>query len=230
MTGTDDVHRAAKTIAGSRPPPWFVGTVRMVVNGMRGNNDTRACYPTRKALRDRLKKVQRGAELLAREFNEGYRRNEERYAVVAHLLVSGLDQQTINVLADVVPKLAHCVASAAPVRDGKGRDKTFPNPDALSPHEQCAGLVTWGWHNLRHTRPPHTSEELHRACEAVWQAAGLARPHFGNNLTGWRPHLEATERNLSNALPAANASQSFRLFWDSLNGMADLHPKEGNAS
>jgi hypothetical protein len=174
--------------------------------------------------------VRRGAELLAREFNEGYWRDVERYAVVAHLLAAGLDQQTINALALVVPKLANCAASAAPIRDGKGRDKTFPNRDAQSPHEQCAGLVTWGWYYLRRTRPPHTSEETHKACEAVWEATGLTRTHFGNNLTGWRPHLETIERNLSNGLPAAGASRSFRLFWDSLNGMADPHLNEDNAS
>jgi hypothetical protein len=230
MTSDDAIHRVAEAIAGAQPLPSWVETVRMVVNGVRGNYAIRTKYPKRKTLRRRLEYVRRGAELLAGEFNEGYRRDENRYAVIAHLVAAGLDQQTIIALALALPKLADCVASAAPIRDGKGSDKTFPNPDALSPHEQCAGLVTWGWYHLRGTRPLHTSKEAHSACEAVWEATGLPRTHFGNTLTGWRPHLETVERNLSNALPAAGATPSFRLFWDSLDAMADLHRNEDNAS
>ena len=159
MTGTDDVHRAAKTIAGSRPPPWFVGTVRMVVNGMRGNNDTRACYPTRKALRDRLKKVQRGAELLAR-IQRGL--SAQRRAICSGGAFAGFPGLTSR-RSMCWPMWCRSWRIVWHLRLQSGTAKVatrLSKSRCPFPHEQCAGLVTWGWHNLRHTRPPHTSEEI----------------------------------------------------------------------
>jgi hypothetical protein len=141
-------------------------------------------------------------------------------------MAAGLDQKTVNALRRVAPKLENCVASAPSIRTGKGRDKTFPDPVALSPHEQCAGLVAWGWHHLRGIRPPHTSKQAQSACEAVWKATGLPRAHFGDSLTGWRIHLQTIEQSLEDTLPIAGASWSFRLFWIGLTNMADMHRKE----
>jgi len=228
MNCHEAVYAAAEAIAGEPPPPWLVETVGMAVQAIRGNNDARANFPTRKALQDRLNNVRQGALLLAREFNEFSYRDEGRWALIAFLTAAGLGQETINALRLAVPKLAECVKSAVPVRKGKGRDKTFPNPKALSPHVQCAALVAWGWQTLRGTRPPHTSEKVHEACEAVWKATGLPRAHFGNSLTGWRMHLETIDRDLEKLSPTAEAGWSFRQFWDGLTDMADLHRKEGN--
>jgi hypothetical protein len=230
MTDSDAFDRAAEAIAGTQPPPWLVGMVRTTVYGIRGNNDTRAKYPTRKALRGRLNNVRRGAELLAHEFSGDRWRDVERSAVILHLMTAGFDQPSVNALATILPKLGQCAASAGDIREGKGRDKTFPNPDPISDLEQCAGLVAWGWHRIRGTSPPHTSDEVHRACEAVWDATGLTRAHFGDSLNGWRPHIEKIERNLCNSVPAAGASWVFQRFWDSLNGIAELHLNEANAA
>jgi hypothetical protein len=227
VTGDAGVYEAAEAIAGGRPFPWFVYTVRIAVSGICGNSETRANFPTRKAMRARLESIQTAATSLAREFNEGCWQDVGSNAAITHLMASGLDLPTVNALALAIPKLAHCAASAARVREGKGRDKTFPNPDAPSPHQQCAALVVWGWFQTRGNRPPHTSKEAHDACEAVWKATGLPRVHFGNNLTGWRLHLETIGRNIGAAGPSGEADWPLRLFWDGLTQIADLHRKEG---
>jgi hypothetical protein len=227
MTADGGLYKAAEAIAGGQPPPWLMYTVRIAVSGIAGNSETRADFPTRKAMRARLANIQTAATSLAREFNEGCWQSVESNAVIAHLMVSGLDLPTVNALAVAIPKLVRCAASAARVREGKGRDKTFPNPDAPSPHAQCAALVTWGWFQTRGSWPPHTSKEAHDACEAVWKATGLPRAHFGNNLTGWREHLESVGRNISATGPSGDADWPLRSFWDGLARMADLSRIEG---
>ena len=227
MTGDAGVYEAAEAIAGGHPLPWLVHTVRIAVSGISGNRETRANFPTRKAMRSRLENIHFAATLLAREFNESCWQDVDSNAVIAHLMVSGLDLPTVNTLALAIPKLVHCTASAAPVREGKGRDKTFPNPGAPPPQQQCAALVVSGWFQTRGSRPPHTSKEAHDACEAVWKVTGLPPARFGNNLTGWRQHLEVIVRNISTTGPSGELDWPLRVFWNGLTQIADLNRKEG---
>jgi hypothetical protein len=226
MSREDAVYAAAEAVAGKPPLPWWVETVQVTVNSIAANSESRARFPTRKALRGRLNDVRQGAQLLAREFNESSYRDEDSYAVIAFLMTAGLDPKTINALRLAVPKLLDYVKSAPPIRMGKGRDKAFPNPEAMSPYDQCAGLVVWGWHHLRGTSPSRISNEVHRACEAVWKATGLRRAHFGDSLNGWRTHLATIERDLDGGSPAAEAGLSFQLFWRGLTDMAKLHSND----
>jgi hypothetical protein len=227
MSDDPRFHEAAEAIAGGNPPPWLVNVMQTAVSAICGNSETQANFPTRKAMRDRLENVRTSATSLMREFNEGSWQDVENNAVIAHLVASGLDLPTVNALILAIPKLAHCAASAAPIREGKGRDKTFPNPDAPSAYQQCAAFVVWGWFQTKGSRPPHTSKEAHDACEAVWKSTGLPRAHFGNNLTGWRDHLEAVGRNVGATGLSSEADWPLRSFWDGLTRMADLSRNEG---
>ena len=226
MTSDDKFRDAAMAIAGADPPPWLVKVVRLGAIVIRGNTTTRAEFPVRKVMRERLDNLRTAAQVLAREFNGDYYRDLDSYAAVAYLIDAGLDLATVNALAHAVPKLAACAKLVRPIRGGSGRDKAFPNSNFLTPHEMCAGVTAYGWYHTRGKLPPHTSKEAQKACEAMWAATGLSRARAGapESLTGWRPHLATIKRNLDRASPPDSSGRSFREFWDGLHEIAGQLP------
>jgi hypothetical protein len=220
------IAHAAACIAGTMPPPhWLIEIITLGVGALRGNYETRESTPTRTELRRRLAAIRSASDVLAREFKD-YRRNLERYACIPWLQAAGLDQPTINALAQGLPKLATCAAAVRLPHAGQGRHKSFVNEAGLTPYEICAGLVAYGWLDTRGKPPPHTCKTAHRACEAVWQAAGLPRARAGaqDSLTGWRTHLQGIKRRISAYLSDNQTDWSMRVFWQ---GLEDLHPKDG---
>src|SRR5258708_7817813 len=123
---------AAACIAGVSPAPaWLIEMVTAGAHVIRGNQQTQNEFPTRSIVRTRLLAIQGAASALVEEFRDR-NRDLERYAPFAFLLDAGLDQLTINSLAEALPRLeATCAAARSLPEVGKGRHKTFPNDAAL---------------------------------------------------------------------------------------------------
>jgi hypothetical protein len=180
----EKVRTAAACIAGTDPAPdWLISVVGHAVGPIHANYEISQAIPTRSAQREKLEAIRAAAKLLAEQFTEW---TVEKQAMLSILEAGGLNRATVSILAEVLPKLAAAAAAAPTPGKGQGRDKPFPNPDAMTPQKQCAALVGYGWRHVRGKPAPHTSEEAHRACDAVWQAAGLPGRHqWGDKSTGW---------------------------------------------
>jgi hypothetical protein len=147
---------AAAAIAGKPDPDdRLISIVVAAVPWIRTNDKTRKAVPARDALRRRLKAVRRAASTLSREL-ENWHQNLDKQPLVFLLEDGGLDRPTINVLAEALPRLSDA-AAAAPTPEPAHGQRALPNSEALTPLEQCAALVAFGWHRARGELPPHTS-------------------------------------------------------------------------
>jgi hypothetical protein len=185
----EKVRTAAACIAGADPAPaWLIAVVGRAVGPIHANYEISQAIPTRSAQREKLEAIRAAAKLLAEQFTEW---TVEKQAMLSILEAGGLNRATVSILAEALPKLAAAAAAAPTPGKGQGRDKLFPNPDAMTPQKQCAAVVGYGWRHVRGKPAPHTSEEAHRACDAVWQAAGLPGRHqWGNKSSGWNIVLQ----------------------------------------
>jgi hypothetical protein len=218
---SEAIEHAAAYIAGEAPAPaWLIEIVALGVIGIRGNHATREESPTRSEIRARLVAIRSAAAVLAREFEQCHR-DIRRYTAIAWLQAAGLDQATINALTVALPKLAACATAARVPAPGQGRHKSFPNQAALTPHEMCAALVAYGWQNSRGKLPPHAYALTHKACEAVWQAAGLSRARAGNSesLTGWLTHLQRIKSRIRASQSDKSVDWPMQIFWRGLQGL-----------
>jgi hypothetical protein len=214
----------ASRIAGIEPAPdWLISIVGHAVFWIRANHQTREEFPGRRNLRQRLNVLRNAAEKLTGEFKD-WHQDLEKQVMISLLEHGGLDRATINLLAQALPRLVAAAAATPPPDSGQGRHKSFSNAAAMSPQEMCAGLVVYGWKRARGELPPHTNVQLHRACEAVWDAAGLpprdrgggGSGNEGDSLTGWSQHIQTIKRWAD--MPH-EADKSFRTFWDGLDSV-----------
>jgi hypothetical protein len=222
----DKIATAASCIAGKQPvPPWLMEIVTVYIGAIRSNHETRDVSPTRTELRERLEAIRLAADVLAQEFKD-YAHSTRDYAVIPYLQEAGLDQPTINELSSALPRLAACATKARAPDAGRGNYKTFLNERALTTYEMCSALVVYGWRHARGKDAPHASKPGWRACEAIWQAAGLperSRAGGGNeSLNGWRDHLQNVKSRIDASVSENSTDWQMHLYWQ---GLEDLHSK-----
>jgi hypothetical protein len=210
------VFDAASRIAGTEPAPdWLISVVSQAVLWIRSNHETQDTFPTRSDLRKRLIGVRYAAKMLSELFTDW---TIDKQAILSLLEAGGIDQATVSMLAEALPKLSAAATTAPTPKKGKGRHKAFTNPHALTPQDQCAALVAYGWHRVRGELPPHTSEDAHSACKAVFDSAELpSHSHWGDSQTGWLRHL----RLVNDLSHTPHDNGSFHMFRDGLVGIQD---------
>lgn len=175
---TDDpVKQAVAQLAseGQLGPADLYGRLMRVIERIAAWRELESAAPKRSDARDRLDKVARAANLLARELSDP--------AMVALLAnakngLMGMQLDGDTKLTDAIVDLGERARMAmATVRQSGGRDAVSSarpgvRTDSISARELCAILTVEAWMLVRGDSPGRNNEEAARVADWLWQAAG----------------------------------------------------------
>jgi hypothetical protein len=186
----------ARLITQPAPPPvWLEMGLASATEQLSRVIPFAAAYPTRAELRTRLEKARQAAAVLLDTLDDRHilPHIEAARAAANHTKPSlnALLPFANDLLTVVLPALTRARDN---IRIGKGRDKQEPYPDRFSPQEHCAAFIAVAWQEVHGCIAPHSSTRAHKACEALWVAAGgSTSDRWGNTNGGWRGALKAVK-------------------------------------
>ena len=177
------------------PPDWLGIGLASAVKQLSGVIPFAEAYPTRAELRARLEIARQAAALLFDTLND------KRFLphIEAARAAAKHTKPSLNALLPFANDLNNIVLPALTrardnIRVGKGRDKQVPYPGRFSPQEHCAAFIAVAWQEVHGCAVPHSSVRAHKACEALWIAAGgNTNDRWGNTNGGWRGALKAVK-------------------------------------
>ena len=159
--------------------------------GLRAALTAEGNYPTRRDLRDRLKRIAKAAESVHNALLD-----TTYFALLTETSTGLLDLPAG--FADALAAIqAEAIIKSGEIPQGQGQHKLFPSPEALSARCQCALIISEAWKQTNGTDPNPDASEAHDAADLYWQTCGgrsigEARGKDGGG--GWRPYFRDVRR------------------------------------
>jgi len=190
-----DAESIARLIAGDEPPSWLTPAMEKLRATLHWTVRKESEYPTRQGLRKRLKILADAIDLV---------RGSLRDFPISTLLLSGEDCfEHQNEMDHALHHYAAMVSRTLnEIPSGPGRNKYYARADGLSCAVNCALMVCMAWKRVNGKLPPNNNNTAHRACAALWAAAGgrmnglWGRTRERTSVVIWRDHIRDAKKSI----------------------------------
>jgi hypothetical protein len=181
-----DDESIARLIADGSPPDWLTPIVEKLRRTLDWSIKHEASYPTREALRTKLETLGAAVEVVRRNLTD---------LEISELLLAGDDlfehqNEMYHGLSSLAVRVSRVLNE---IRPGGGRDKHYAH-EGLSSQVNCALMVCIAWDRVRGEWPANSDPVAHRACGALWKAAGGGAGWGGCSEVVWRDHIRAAKK------------------------------------